>query len=94
MSFQHTFLQSVFTAARLRCRFAAVVALFSLLSILTQSSPAQTTSTVEGAVRDKQGLAISGAHVRAVSAELGIDSQRYIRTRWHLPHHSPSSGSL
>ena len=34
---------------------------------------AQTTSTITGTVRDKQGLAISGVTLEAVSAELAVD---------------------
>ena len=34
---------------------------------------AQTTSTVEGTVKDKQGLAVAGVQVRATSAELAVD---------------------
>lgn len=34
---------------------------------------AQTTSTIEGTVKDKQGLAMAGAEVRATSSELAVD---------------------
>lgn len=34
---------------------------------------AQTTSTIEGTVKDKQGATIAGARVRVISTELGID---------------------
>src|SRR5580700_5513499 len=34
---------------------------------------AQTTSTVEGTVKDKQGLAVAGVQVRATSAALAVD---------------------
>lgn len=34
---------------------------------------AQTTSTIEGTVKDKQGLAMAGAQVRATSSELAVD---------------------
>jgi hypothetical protein len=34
---------------------------------------AQTTSTIEGSVKDKQGLAVAGAQVRATNAALAID---------------------
>jgi carboxypeptidase family protein/TonB-dependent receptor-like protein len=37
------------------------------------SAMAQTTSTIEGTVKDKQGAAIGGAKVRVVSRELVID---------------------
>ncbi len=50
--------------------------LFSLTIILFLSAAnlvAQTTSTIEGTVKDKQGLALAGAQVRVTSAELAID---------------------
>jgi len=34
---------------------------------------AQTTSTIEGAATDKQGLALAGAQVRAESSSLAVD---------------------
>ncbi len=34
---------------------------------------AQTTSTVEGTVKDKQGLTVAGAQIRVTSSELAID---------------------
>jgi len=34
---------------------------------------AQTTSTVEGTVKDKQGLTVAGAQIRVTSSELSID---------------------
>src|SRR5882762_7542720 len=37
------------------------------------SLPAQTTSTITGTVRDKQGLAVAGAEVHVTSSELAID---------------------
>jgi len=47
----------------------AIVFLFLAGSTLR----AQTTSTVEGTVKDKQGLAVSGAQIQVVSGELAID---------------------
>ncbi len=52
----------------------ACLAWFSLfLFLLVPGLPAQTTSTITGTVRDKQGLAVTGAQVHAASAELAID---------------------
>src|SRR5271163_3051312 len=34
---------------------------------------AQTTSTIEGTVKDKQGLAVAGAQVHATSTALGVE---------------------
>jgi len=45
------------------------VGLFAVPRIMV----AQTTSTIEGAVTDKQGLALAGAQVRAESASLAVD---------------------
>lgn len=48
----------------------------SLAFILFQAAnnlTAQTTSTIEGTVKDKQGLAMAGAQVRATSNELAVD---------------------
>jgi Carboxypeptidase regulatory-like domain/TonB-dependent Receptor Plug Domain len=46
--------------------------LFSLL-FLASSLSAQTSSTITGTVRDKQGLAVAGAEIRVTSAELVIE---------------------
>ena len=48
-----------------RGRWAAVIVALVGCLILGQFSAAQTTSTIEGAVTDKQGLAVSGAEVHA-----------------------------
>jgi len=40
---------------------------------LTPKANSQTTSTIEGTVKDKQAAAVGGAHVRVVSVELAID---------------------
>lgn len=48
----------------------------SLAFILFQAAnnlTAQTTSTIEGTVKDKQGLAMAGAQVRATRNELAVD---------------------
>lgn len=43
------------------------------LFILAPALMAQTTSTIEGTVKDKQGLAVAGAQVRLLGAQLAID---------------------
>jgi outer membrane receptor protein involved in Fe transport len=52
-----------------------VFVLLSLVwSVLAPArAAAQTASSIEGTVRDKQGLGIAGAHVRAISTELAVD---------------------
>ena len=47
-----------------------VIALLLALLVLPQVICAQTTSTIEGTVTDKQGLAVSGAEIRAESPTL------------------------
>jgi hypothetical protein len=53
------------------CAFIAASALF-LLSFSNLAS-AQTTSTIEGTVTDKQGLAVVGAQVHAEGVSIGAD---------------------
>src|SRR5229473_914931 len=53
------------------CAFIAAAALF-LLSFSNVAS-AQTTSTMEGTVTDKQGLAVVGAQVHAEGVSIGAD---------------------
>jgi len=43
------------------------------LAFFAPSVAAQTTSTIEGTLRDKQGATVGGAHVRVMSAELAVD---------------------
>ena len=47
--------------------------LILFLFILSSHLYAQTTSTISGTVRDKQGLAMSGATVEVTSTELAVD---------------------
>ncbi|HEY6129835.1 MAG TPA: TonB-dependent receptor, partial [Candidatus Acidoferrum sp.] len=49
-----------------------VIALFLGLFALPQFLRAQTTSTIEGTVTDKQGLAISGVEVRAEGSTIAV----------------------
>lgn len=58
---------------RIRGFLYAVMAMLFAVACAAPWATAQTTSTVEGTVKDKQGAAIGGAHVRVVSAELAID---------------------
>ena len=54
----------------------SMIHLCSLVFILVLASfnlAAQTTSTIEGIVKDKQGLAVAGAQVRVTSGELAVD---------------------
>lgn len=44
-----------------------------LLFLTGMDLAAQTTSTIEGTVKDKQGLAVAGAQVRITSAALAVD---------------------
>ena len=53
------------------CAFIAAAALF--LMSFSNVVNAQTTSTMEGTVTDKQGLAVVGAHVHAEGVSLGAD---------------------
>ena len=48
------------------CSLCALLSLAWCLS-------AQTSSTITGTVRDKQGLAVAGAEIRVTSAELAIE---------------------
>jgi outer membrane receptor protein involved in Fe transport len=51
-------------------RVCCMAILFFLTAV---NLSAQTTSTIEGTVKDKQGLAVAGAQVRATSAALAVD---------------------
>lgn len=52
---------------RALCGLAAVVVLAAM------QSAAQTTATIEGTVKDKQGLGVAGAQVQVTSAALALD---------------------
>src|ERR1700730_1248211 len=76
MDVQGIFDRAVYVASRRAACNRVVVSLFcaaAVLLFLAPILPAQTTSTLEGTVRDKQGLAIAGVQVQVVSAELAID---------------------
>lgn len=57
--------------SKFRLSSAATVLLLGLLA-LPHAARAQTTSTIEGAVTDKQGLGVSGAEVRAEGSTAAI----------------------
>ena len=65
----------------LRRAFALCLLFFSMLFVTSLS--AQTTSTITGSVRDKQGLAVAGAEVHVSSAQLAID--RSALASWSAP---------
>ncbi|HEY2548391.1 MAG TPA: TonB-dependent receptor [Candidatus Acidoferrum sp.] len=44
-----------------------------ILFLLVPHSAAQTTSTIEGTVKDKQGLAVAGAQIHVTNLELAMD---------------------
>src|ERR1035438_2465709 len=45
----------------------------AIVSFIAPILPAQTTSTLEGTIEDKQSLAIAGVQLQVISAELAID---------------------
>jgi len=86
------FVMSSWSPGRLRRRFfSAFICL--LLGALTPTAHAQTTSTIEGTVTDRQGLAVAGAEVRLAGDTVGFDKStvtdgngHYQLSRaWRLP---------
>src|SRR5947207_10130170 len=68
------FVMSSLSPARLRRRFfSAFICLFLGFGALTPTAHAQTTSTIEGAVTDRQGLAVAGGEVRRAGGTVGFD---------------------
>ena len=53
--------------------FSALICLFLGFGAFTPVARAQTTSTIEGTVTDRQGLAVVGADVRLVGDTVGYD---------------------
>src|SRR6201998_276127 len=54
--------------------FAIICCILAIaLGVLASPGAAQTTSTITGTVRDKQGLTVPGAQVRVASGQLAID---------------------
>jgi hypothetical protein len=62
-------IRSAFSKRAMVC-FCSLTLIFALSAL---PIAAQTTSTIEGAVKDKQGLAVAGAQVRATSSVLAVD---------------------
>jgi Carboxypeptidase regulatory-like domain/TonB dependent receptor/TonB-dependent Receptor Plug Domain len=68
------FLAGSFSPASLRERFfSTFICLFLGLGAFTSAARAQTTSTIEGSVTDRQGLAVAGAEVRLAGDTVGFD---------------------
>src|SRR5256885_1693956 len=68
------FVMSSLSPARLRRRlFSAFICLFLGFGAFTPAAHAQTTSTIEGTVTDRQGLAVAGAEVRLAGDTVGFD---------------------
>lgn len=57
----------------LRYRIARLCCAMFLALLAVAGVSAQTTSTIEGVVKDKQGLAVAGTQIQVVSSELGVD---------------------
>jgi hypothetical protein len=68
------FVASSLSSSILRKRlFSALICLFLGFGAFTPAARAQITSTIEGSVTDRQGLAVAGAEVRLVGDTLGFD---------------------
>src|SRR5437870_557496 len=68
------FVASSWSSSSLRKRlFSALICLFLGFGAFTPVARAQTTSTIEGTVTDRQGLAVVGADVRLVGDTVGFD---------------------
>jgi hypothetical protein len=64
---------SLFSASPRKCLFSALICLFLGFGAFTRAARAQTTSTIEGTVTDRQGLVVAGAEVRLAGDTLGFD---------------------
>src|SRR5260370_14998356 len=64
---------SLFSSTRRKCYFAVLGCLFLCLGAFTPAARAKTTSTIEGSVTDRQGLAVAGAEVRLAGDTVGFD---------------------
>jgi len=67
------FLASSLSSASRKRLFSASMCLFLGFGAFTRTAHAQITSTIEGTVTDRQGLAVAGAEVRLVGDTLGFD---------------------
>src|SRR5260370_12350290 len=64
---------SLFSSSRRKCYFAVLGCLFLCLGAFTPAARAQTTSTMDGSVTDRQVLAVAGAEVRLAGDTVGFD---------------------
>jgi hypothetical protein len=65
---------SLLSSSRLQKHlFSGLICLFLGFGAFTRAAHAQITSTIEGTVTDRQGLAVVGAEVRLVGDTLGFD---------------------
>src|ERR1700730_5953759 len=64
---------SLSPASRQERSFSALVCLFLAFGAFSPVTRAQTTSTIEGSVTDRQGLAVAGAEVRLAGDTVGFD---------------------
>jgi hypothetical protein len=64
---------SLYSSSLRKHLFSALIYLFLGFGAFTPVARAQTTSTIEGAVTDHQGLAVAGAEVRLVGDTVGFD---------------------
>ena len=64
--------RSLFSPSRKRL-FSALICLSLGLGAFTRAARAQITSTIEGTVTDRQGLAVAGAEVHLVGDTVGFD---------------------
>ncbi len=63
----------LFSSSRYKCFFSALICLVVGVGAFTPAGRAQTTSTIEGSVTDRQGLAVAGAEVRLAGDTVGFD---------------------
>ena len=64
---------SLFSSSRHKCFFSALICLVVGVGAFTPAGRAQTTSTIEGGITDRQGLAVAGAEVRLAGDTVGFD---------------------
>src|SRR5713226_2179025 len=64
---------SLLSSSRRKCFFSVLVWLVFGVGAFTPAGRAQTTSTIEGSVTDRQGLAVAGAEVRLAGDTVGFD---------------------
>jgi len=64
---------SLFSSSQRKCFFSVLVCLVFGVGAFTPAGRAQTTSTIEGGITDRQGLAVAGAEVRLAGDTVGFD---------------------